>query len=159
MVHLNFRAGSSFPVSVCTVPSSMDRTSLCNKVDAARLYASYRFNLLLLKGQRCVNGQAGTCPVTLMPVHVQGVGPILIQIDPSPLLYTQTYIQTYRHCTQTLNNLKLDCNRLLSDIIISHINILYQDYNIRKKDYTLFCKLRILIRFNTIGAQIVFTTS
>ena len=54
VVHLNFRAGSTFPVPVCTVPSSMDRTSRCNKVDALRLYASYRLNLLLLKGQRCV---------------------------------------------------------------------------------------------------------
>ena len=52
IVHLNFRAGSTFPVTVCTVPSSMDRTSRCNKVDALRLYASYRLNLLLLKGQR-----------------------------------------------------------------------------------------------------------
>ena len=54
VVNLNFRAGSTFPVAVCTVPSSMDRTSRCNKVDAVRLYASYRLNLLLLKGQRCV---------------------------------------------------------------------------------------------------------
>ena len=54
VVHLNFRAGSTFPVPVCTVPSSTDRTSRCNKVDAARLYASYRLNLLLLKGQICV---------------------------------------------------------------------------------------------------------
>ena len=51
-VHLNFRAGSTIPVPVCTVPSSMNRTSRCNKVDAVRLYASYRLNLLLLKGQR-----------------------------------------------------------------------------------------------------------
>ena len=54
VVHLNFRAGSIFPVPVCIVPSSMDRTSLCNKVDAVRLYASYRLNLLLPKGQICV---------------------------------------------------------------------------------------------------------
>jgi len=54
VVHLNFWAGSTFPVPVCTVPSSMDRTIRCNKVDAVRLYASYRLNLLLLKGQRCV---------------------------------------------------------------------------------------------------------
>ena len=54
VVHLNFRAGSPFPVPVCTVPSSMDRTSRCNKVDEVRLYASYRFNLFLIKGQRCV---------------------------------------------------------------------------------------------------------
>ncbi len=40
--------------SKITVPSSMDRTSRCNKVDAVRLYASYMINLLLLKGQRCV---------------------------------------------------------------------------------------------------------
>ena len=37
-----------------TVPSSMDRTSRCNKVDAVPLNASYRLNLLLLKGQICV---------------------------------------------------------------------------------------------------------
>ena len=54
VVHLNFRAGSTFPVPVCTVRRSMDRTSLCNKVDAVRLYASYRLNLLLPKGQICV---------------------------------------------------------------------------------------------------------
>ena len=51
VVHLNFQAGSTFPVPVCTVPSSMDRTIRCNKVDAVRLYASYRLNLLLLKGE------------------------------------------------------------------------------------------------------------
>ena len=56
VVHLNLRARSTFPVPVCTVPSSMDRNSRCNKVDAVRLYASYRLNLLLLKGQRCVMG-------------------------------------------------------------------------------------------------------
>ena len=54
IVHLNFRAGSTFPVSVCTVPNSMDRTSRCNNVDVVRLYASYMLNLLLLKKQRCV---------------------------------------------------------------------------------------------------------
>jgi len=52
VVHLNFQAGSTFPVPVYTVPSSLDRTSRCNKVDAVRLYALYRLNLLLLKGQR-----------------------------------------------------------------------------------------------------------
>ena len=52
-MYLNFRARSTFQVPVCTVPSTMDRTSRCNKVDAVRLYASYRLNLLLLKGQRC----------------------------------------------------------------------------------------------------------
>jgi len=30
VVHLNLRAGSTFPVPVCTVPSFMDRTSRCN---------------------------------------------------------------------------------------------------------------------------------
>ena len=53
VVYMNFRAGSTFSVLVCTVPSSMDRTSRCNKVGAVRLYASYRLNLLLLKGQMC----------------------------------------------------------------------------------------------------------
>ena len=51
VVHLNFRAGSTFSVPVCNVPSSKDRTSRCNKVDAVRLYASYRLNLLLLRGR------------------------------------------------------------------------------------------------------------
>ena len=54
VVHLNFRTRSTFPVPVCTVPSSMDRTSRCNKVDMVRIYASYRLNLFLLKGQICV---------------------------------------------------------------------------------------------------------
>ena len=62
VVHLNFRAGSTFPVPVCTVPSSMDSTSPCNKVDAVRLYASFRLNLLLLKGQRCVMYSIKTLP-------------------------------------------------------------------------------------------------
>ena len=57
IVHLNFWAGSTFPPAVCTVPSSIDRTSWCNKVDAVRLYASYRLNLLLLKMQRYVTGK------------------------------------------------------------------------------------------------------
>ena len=45
-----------FQKNFCTplIPSSMDRTSQCNKVDAVRLYASYRLNLRLLKKQRCV---------------------------------------------------------------------------------------------------------
>ena len=47
-------AGSTCSVPVCTVPSFMDRTSRCNKVDTVRMYASYRLNLLLLNGQRCV---------------------------------------------------------------------------------------------------------
>ena len=52
--HLNFLAESTFPVPVCTLPSYIDRTGRCNKVDKVRLYASYRLNLLLLKGKRCV---------------------------------------------------------------------------------------------------------
>ena len=55
------RAGSTFPVPVCTVPHGLwvndaDNQQNYNKVDAARLYALYRLNLLLLKGQRCVVG-------------------------------------------------------------------------------------------------------
>ena len=46
-VHLSVLAGSTFPVPVCTVPSSMERTSRCNN-------ASYRLNLLLLKRQICL---------------------------------------------------------------------------------------------------------
>ena len=66
VVHLNFRAGSTFPVQACTVPSSMDRTSQCSKVDAVRLYASYRLNLLLLKRQRCVNRKLDSFFVKLL---------------------------------------------------------------------------------------------
>ena len=59
IVHLNFRVGSTFPVPVCTVPhglwvnkaDNINRTNRCNKVDAVRLYTSFMFNLLLLKGQ------------------------------------------------------------------------------------------------------------
>ena len=36
------------------IKQTINMTSRCNKVDAVRLYASYRLNLLLLKGQRCV---------------------------------------------------------------------------------------------------------
>ena len=66
VVHLNFRAGSTFPVPVCTLPGSMDRTSRCNKVDAVRLYASNRLNLLLLKGQRWVRNPDVVSISTLM---------------------------------------------------------------------------------------------
>ena len=66
VVHLNFRAGSTFPVQACTVPSSMDRTSRCSKVDAVRLYASHRLNLLLLKRQRCVNRKLDSFFVKLL---------------------------------------------------------------------------------------------
>ena len=56
VVHLNIQARSTFPVPVFTVPSSMERTSSrCNKVDAVKLYTSFRLNLHLLKGQICVN--------------------------------------------------------------------------------------------------------
>ena len=51
VIDMNFRAGSTFPVPVSTVPRAMDRTSRCNKVEAVRLYASYRLNLLLIMGQ------------------------------------------------------------------------------------------------------------
>ena len=54
VVHLNFRAVSTFLVPVYTVASSMDRTSRCNKVGMVRLYALYSLNFLLLKGQICV---------------------------------------------------------------------------------------------------------
>ena len=36
------------------IKQTLNRTSWCNKVDAVRLYVSYKFNLLLPKGQRCV---------------------------------------------------------------------------------------------------------
>ena len=63
VVHLNFRAGSIFPVPVCTVHSSIDRTSRCNKVEAVRLYASYRLNLLLLAGAEV---RVGKIPLTFL---------------------------------------------------------------------------------------------
>ena len=59
VVHLNLRAGSTFQVPVCTESSGhwvikAEDYSRCNKFDAVRLYTSYRLNLLLLKGQKCV---------------------------------------------------------------------------------------------------------
>ena len=69
VVHLNFRAGSTFPVPVCTVPSSMDRSSRCNKVDDVRLYAPNRFNLLLLKGQMCVISHRNLRIIGLLPLN------------------------------------------------------------------------------------------
>ena len=50
-----FEFPSRVNLSGPTVPSTMNRTSRCNKVDAVRLYASYMLNLLLLKGQICVS--------------------------------------------------------------------------------------------------------
>ena len=50
VVHLNFRAGSTFPVLVYTVPpghwvnrADTNRTSRCNKVDAVRLKVEFTF--------------------------------------------------------------------------------------------------------------------
>ena len=50
VVHLNFRAGSTFPVLVYTVPpdiglieQTLNRTSRCNKVDAVRLKVEFTF--------------------------------------------------------------------------------------------------------------------
>ena len=72
VVHVNFRAGSIFPVPVWSVPRSMDRASRCNKVDAVRLYASYRSNLPLLKRQRCVVGKIKVAPHIAGPVLIVG---------------------------------------------------------------------------------------
>ena len=73
VVHLKFRSESTFPVPFCIVPSSMDKTKRCNKVDAIRLYASYRFSLLLLKGKRCV----WSTTHKTHPIHLYGVVTIL----------------------------------------------------------------------------------
>ena len=58
IVHLNFRAGSTFPVPGCTVsPGHWVKKSrhLIGQAVATRLTRSdFRLNLLLLKGQRCV---------------------------------------------------------------------------------------------------------
>ena len=64
VVHFNLRAGSTFPVPVCTVSPGLWVNKAdtqyglagANKfdLDAVKLYASYRLNLLLPKGQRCV---------------------------------------------------------------------------------------------------------
>ena len=47
-----YNTRAAFSVPVCTVSPGLwvNRTSRCNKVDAVRLYASYRLNLLLPKG-------------------------------------------------------------------------------------------------------------
>ena len=49
VVHLNFRAGSTFPVPVCTespghwLNNAINRMSRCNKVDAVRLQVKFNF--------------------------------------------------------------------------------------------------------------------
>ena len=66
------------PYSTFEVPSrvnlalwTLDRTSRCNKIDAVRLYASYRLNLLLLKGQRCVSYMCLQFPIILDKFSLQ----------------------------------------------------------------------------------------
>ena len=63
-IHLNFRAGSTFPVPVCTVHSSMDRTTRFNKVvDTVRLYLGWmylesdRLLLIFLPACRCTKSR------------------------------------------------------------------------------------------------------
>ena len=54
----DLRAGSTFPVPVCTVlpglwviiKQTLNRTSRCKKVDAVRLYASYRCRFTFTQG-------------------------------------------------------------------------------------------------------------
>ena len=55
VVHLISKLGLPFWSQCVLFLYSTDRTSWCNKLDAVRLYASYRLNLLLLKGQIFVN--------------------------------------------------------------------------------------------------------
>ena len=57
-VHLNFPAGSTFPVPVCTVSTGhwVNKADSIGLAGATRLTRSdFRLNLLLLKGQVCVN--------------------------------------------------------------------------------------------------------
>ena len=60
IVHLNFRAGSTFPVSVCTVSPGhwvIKADTQFGLGGATRLMRSdFRLNLLLLKGERCLTG-------------------------------------------------------------------------------------------------------
>ena len=112
VVHLNFRAESSFPVPVCAVPSSMDRNSRCNKVDAVRHYASHTFT----KGWWCV--QALNTP---LPPCIRIVYNTIKHIFKLPILqrwqfqiqnrtYTETFIwskvlmqgKLFQRCTHLL---------------------------------------------------------
>ena len=43
-----------YRIDIGLIKQTINRTSRCNKVDAVRLYASYRLNLLLLKRKRCM---------------------------------------------------------------------------------------------------------
>ena len=99
VLHLNFRVGSTFPVPVCTVPSSMNRPSRCNKVDSVRLHTSYRLNLLLPKcSGRYKGGYWGKSPPRILGV-----------IAPPPL-ESWTYIQALNsrgYSTCCLNKLQL----------------------------------------------------
>ena len=109
IVNLNFRAGSTFPVPVCTVPSSMDRTSRCNKVDAVRLYASYRLNLLLLKGQRCVE-----CPIHYGTLKIFVITGIKYK---SMVLFSKTdYFRLWSFCKWNCSSTAEARNEKLSEL-------------------------------------------
>jgi len=67
-VHLNFRAGSTFPVPVCAVSPGnwVNKADTQGLAGATRLTRSdFRLNLLLRKGQRCVKGIVGILEVSV----------------------------------------------------------------------------------------------
>ena len=88
------RVNLSSPNLYCTartlgfIKQTLNRTSRCNKVDAVRLYASYKLNLLLLKGQRCVK-------------------------DPLDKFYRNIILQLHLHIDICLNKLLQHRNKLL----------------------------------------------
>ena len=65
IVHLNCRAGSTFPVRVFTVSPGHWVNNAIGMAGATRLtWSHFRLNLLLLKGRRCVKCQTNNKSVT-----------------------------------------------------------------------------------------------
>ena len=75
-VQLNFRAGLTFPVQVCTVPSFIDRTSWCNKVNAVE----FTFN----RGSE-VRGPRPELDKILQAFEIKEEKYLLMHKKPSPL--------------------------------------------------------------------------
>ena len=72
----------------------MDRSSRCNKVDAVRLYASNRLNLLLPKGQRCVSCIT-IIDILLCDHHTQSLWPHLFFVQPQMKLHSLGFLPAF----------------------------------------------------------------
>jgi len=69
-------------MNIGLIQQTIKRTySRCNKVDEVRLYASYKLNLLLLKGQRCVHYTDGASLEITFTVPLSGSRPKLFFVS------------------------------------------------------------------------------